>query len=128
MHQTADPFALKHAAILAARGLADGTTKATTKKKNLVSRLLEDNPLGRKVLFKKAQEQVVKTTDGHYPAPFDILDCIRTVRGLARRCELDLLRATHVCACGWQRLVFRARIRVQRLVTRQRLRRSASWA
>ena len=94
MHQTADPFALKHAAILAARGLADGTTKATTKKKNLVSRLLEDNPLGRKVLFKKAQEQVVKTTDGHYPAPFDILDCIRAVRGLARRCEVDLLRAT----------------------------------
>jgi len=51
-----------------------------TKKKNLVSKLLEDNPLGRQVLFKKATETVMKQSGGHYPAPLAILDCIRTVR------------------------------------------------
>ena len=63
-----------------------GATLPQPKKKNLVSRLLEDNPVGRAVLFKKATEQVQKTTDGHYPAAFSILDCIRTVSGTDCMC------------------------------------------
>lgn len=76
--QVADPFALKHAALLAARGLADKTLRSKPKKKNLVSKILENNPLGRQLLFKKAGEMVAKTAGSHYPAPFAILDCIRT--------------------------------------------------
>jgi 3-hydroxyacyl-CoA dehydrogenase/enoyl-CoA hydratase/3-hydroxybutyryl-CoA epimerase len=37
---------------------------------------LEKNPLGRKVLFSKAREEVTKKSGGHYPAPYKILDVL----------------------------------------------------
>ncbi len=39
---------------------------------------LEDNPLGRRVLFQKAREQALDKTKGHYPAPLRIIDCVET--------------------------------------------------
>jgi enoyl-CoA hydratase/long-chain 3-hydroxyacyl-CoA dehydrogenase len=75
--QLADPSALESAAIAAARDLAEGRRKPSKKKaKSLFDRLLEDNPLGRKVLFKKAREAMMKASGGHYPAPKAIIDCI----------------------------------------------------
>lgn len=38
---------------------------------------LEENPLGRNFLFKKAAEMVTKKTGGHYPAPLKALEAIR---------------------------------------------------
>lgn len=66
-----------HAALQAARGLADGTVKATTKKKNFMNRLLEDNPVGRSILFPKAKQMIEKAAGKVYPAPFAILECIK---------------------------------------------------
>ncbi|MFN7130804.1 MAG: 3-hydroxyacyl-CoA dehydrogenase NAD-binding domain-containing protein, partial [Myxococcales bacterium] len=38
---------------------------------------LEENPLGRNFLFKKAREMVVKKSGGHYPAPVKALEAMR---------------------------------------------------
>ena len=76
--QVTDPHALDNAAIQAALGLADGTLKRKPKKKNMMARALEDNPLGRNVLFKKAGEMAEKKTGGKYPAIPLIMEAIRT--------------------------------------------------
>lgn len=44
--------------------------------KGLTKLALEDNPLGRRVLFQKAREQALSKTQGHYPAPLRIIDCV----------------------------------------------------
>jgi 3-hydroxyacyl-CoA dehydrogenase/enoyl-CoA hydratase/3-hydroxybutyryl-CoA epimerase len=46
--------------------------------KGLTKLALEDNPLGRRVLFQKAREQALGKTKGHYPAPLRIIDCVET--------------------------------------------------
>ena len=46
--------------------------------KGLTKLALEDNPLGRRVLFQKAREQVLSKTKGNYPAPLRIIDCVET--------------------------------------------------
>ncbi len=46
--------------------------------KGLTKLALEDNPLGRRVLFQKAREQALDKTKGHYPAPLRIIDCVET--------------------------------------------------
>ena len=39
---------------------------------------LEQNPMGRRVLFRKAEERMLGETKGNYPAPVAALDCVRT--------------------------------------------------
>lgn len=39
--------------------------------------LLEDNPVGRQLVFRKAKEQLVAKTRGHYPAPERAIDVVR---------------------------------------------------
>jgi enoyl-CoA hydratase/long-chain 3-hydroxyacyl-CoA dehydrogenase len=74
----ADPNALEHAAVLAAKGLADGSVKkGGGKKKALMAKLLEDNPVGRAVLFNQAGKMIAKKAGSHYPAPAAILECIK---------------------------------------------------
>ncbi|HOW77126.1 MAG TPA: fatty acid oxidation complex subunit alpha FadJ [Candidatus Competibacteraceae bacterium] len=46
--------------------------------KGLTRLALENNPLGRRVLFQKAREQTLSKTKGHYPAPLRIIDCVET--------------------------------------------------
>lgn len=48
----------------------------TAAKKDLKDKLLEDNPIGRKVVFDQARKMVKKQTQGNYPAPLAIIDCI----------------------------------------------------
>lgn len=38
---------------------------------------LEDNPMGRKVLFQKAEQQMLESTKGNYPAPKEILQAVK---------------------------------------------------
>ncbi len=49
-----------------------------TLQERLTTAALEKNPLGRKLLFKKARAEVTKKTGGHYPAPEKILDVLET--------------------------------------------------
>ncbi len=46
--------------------------------KRLTQLALEKNPLGRSVLFRKAREQVLKKTGGHYPAASKIIDVLES--------------------------------------------------
>lgn len=45
--------------------------------KHLQELALEDNPIGRRLLFSKAEERMLAETKGNYPAPVEILDVVR---------------------------------------------------
>jgi 3-hydroxyacyl-CoA dehydrogenase/enoyl-CoA hydratase/3-hydroxybutyryl-CoA epimerase len=47
------------------------------RKRALLSRLLEGNPLGRRLILASAAKSVQKKTGGHYPAPIRILAVLR---------------------------------------------------
>ncbi len=54
----------------------------------LVRALLEGNPIGRAVMFRKARNMVLSRTRGHYPAPLKAIEAIG--RGLAAGMEKGL--------------------------------------
>ena len=59
--------------------LADGSLepRRSPKGRGATGMLLEDNPLGRAIVFKKAREGVMAKTHGHYPAPLAALDAVQ---------------------------------------------------
>lgn len=80
------PAILSDIAIDRARKLADGSLKPTRGGgRGAASLLLEHNPLGRGVVFRKARESVLEKTHGHYPAPLAALEAVQTgyTRGFA---------------------------------------------
>ena len=62
----------------AARRLAEGTLTPQRRDKDLSERLLEGNPVSRRIIYQQAEARVRKQTRGHYPAPFKIIDCVKT--------------------------------------------------
>ncbi|MGY5449705.1 fatty acid oxidation complex subunit alpha FadJ [Agarivorans sp. MS3-6] len=55
-----------------------GKTKRRPKAKlSMVSQLLEGNPLGRNVLFSQVTKQTLTKTRGNYPAPMEIIACVK---------------------------------------------------
>ena len=64
LQQVAETFALK------------GKPRKKAVRLNLMGKLLERTPFGRKVLFKQARKQTIAKTRGNYPAPERIIDCI----------------------------------------------------
>lgn len=59
-----------------------------TNPEELQTHMLEDNPLGRKVLFQQARKQLRAKTQGNYPAPERILEAVEA--GMARGMEEGL--------------------------------------
>ena len=58
------------------------------KKKSITDSLTDfasDNYLGRRVIFQKARESVLKLTKGFYPAPLKILDLMEAHYGISRK-------------------------------------------
>jgi 3-hydroxyacyl-CoA dehydrogenase/enoyl-CoA hydratase/3-hydroxybutyryl-CoA epimerase len=51
---------------------------------------LEKNPLGRRLLFKKAREKVLAETGGHYPAPLEALAVLEESSGLSIEAGLEI--------------------------------------
>ena len=51
-------------------------------KKAIVTKLLENNPLGRSLLFWGSKRQVLKKTKGHYPAPIRALEVVSKTHSL----------------------------------------------
>ncbi|MFH5832636.1 fatty acid oxidation complex subunit alpha FadJ [Halalkalibaculum sp. DA384] len=45
-------------------------------KRSIIERLLEGNPVGRKIIFSKARKRAQSNTRGNYPAPPTIIDCV----------------------------------------------------
>jgi 3-hydroxyacyl-CoA dehydrogenase / enoyl-CoA hydratase / 3-hydroxybutyryl-CoA epimerase len=46
--------------------------------KKLAGTLLESNPLGHNLIFDQAKKQVLRKSRGLYPAPIEIIECVRT--------------------------------------------------
>eukprot|EP01035_Chromulina_nebulosa_P020250 gene20250-26290_t len=84
-----DEASLESVAITQALGLVNGTVKPYKRKKDITSYLLEDTPIGRYFLFKKAKETVDKQTGGHYPAPYKILEILEKNYGKSKAVHLD---------------------------------------
>ena len=78
---------LESVAIAQAKKLVEGTLKPTIRKKDWMSFILEDTPL-KSIMFKKAKETVDKTTGGHYPAPYKIIDVLKDNMGKPRLTHL----------------------------------------
>ncbi|TMP40025.1 fatty acid oxidation complex subunit alpha FadJ [Pseudoalteromonas citrea] len=76
-----------------------GKAKAAQPKLDKISKLLESNPFGRNIIFKKAQDNVMKKTGGHYPAPLNIIKAVRA------SVELGELKAYKTEAEGFADLV-----------------------
>ncbi|MGI2261507.1 fatty acid oxidation complex subunit alpha FadJ [Shewanella sp. GXUN23E] len=65
LEQTAIEMALK------------GKLSRVKPKQPLMNRVLESNGVGRNIIFDQAAKQVMKKTQGNYPAPAKIIDCVR---------------------------------------------------
>lgn len=61
-----------------ARELAEGRKSQRENGLDLKALLLEDNPIGRRVLFNQAEERTKVRTHGNYPAPLKAIEVIRT--------------------------------------------------
>jgi 3-hydroxyacyl-CoA dehydrogenase/enoyl-CoA hydratase/3-hydroxybutyryl-CoA epimerase len=48
------------------------------RKQSAMDKLLENNTVGRNIVYQQAQKTVATKTQGNYPAPLKIIDCIRT--------------------------------------------------
>merc|ERR1719311_1240022 len=74
-----DPAALEALAVQTAVQLSQGKKKQ--KKKSWMRWATEDVSFGRDFVFKKAKEQVDKSTRGKYPAAYEILSCVENGLG-----------------------------------------------
>ncbi len=52
--------------------------KAPARRRGMLDFILDDTPLGRMMVYRKAREGVMEKTGGNYPAPLRALDVIRT--------------------------------------------------
>ena len=84
------PAILREVALRRARELVAGTLGrgGRARARSAGSFLLDENPLGRTIVFSKARESVAKRTRGHYPAPLAALDVVHD--GYARGMEAGL--------------------------------------
>jgi len=72
------PAILRETAVDRARALSTNSFRPPrSRSRGPTSFLLESNPIGRSVVFKKARESVMEKTRGHYPAPLAALDAVQ---------------------------------------------------
>ncbi len=71
------PSILLDIAVSRSLELAEGKRgSSSTRRRGIVDFALDENPIGRGVVLKKAREQTMSRTHGHYPAPLAALDVI----------------------------------------------------
>jgi 3-hydroxyacyl-CoA dehydrogenase/enoyl-CoA hydratase/3-hydroxybutyryl-CoA epimerase len=70
------PAILRRIAIDRARALSEGRLKRTQRAVGAMGLLLDSNPIGRGVVFKKAREETERKTHGNFPAPRAAIDAI----------------------------------------------------
>ncbi|WP_440875524.1 fatty acid oxidation complex subunit alpha FadJ [Thalassotalea sp. PLHSN55] len=54
-----------------------GKKGAKQVKRSMMDKLLEDNSIGRGIVFKQAAKTVLSKTKGNYPAPLKIIECVK---------------------------------------------------
>ena len=75
------PQSVEAVAIQSAIDLASGKLKPKRKPKSLMNRLLEDTSIGQKLIWNQIDKMVQKNTNGNYPSPYAIIQCVQ--HGLA---------------------------------------------
>ena len=80
------PSILREIAMDRARQLADGTLARSRGRasRGVAAVVLEDNPLGRRLIFSRARAGVLAKTMGNYPAPRAAIDAVRAGYELGR--------------------------------------------
>ena len=80
IHELVHPAILDEIAIERAKALADGTLKRGMAGGPHGPRhvLLDENRVGRALVFRQARERILARTRGHYPAPLAALDVVAT--------------------------------------------------
>ena len=100
------PSILREVAVRRAREIAEGTRErgGASHRGGVRGFLLEENPVGRSVVFRKAHAETLAKTGGNYPAPLAIIDAVQAgfsdgfEAGLAREAALfGELSQTPVC-------------------------------
>ncbi len=83
VHELVHPAILLETALHRARELADGSRPRNPRNRSgdMRSILLDGNPIGRSVVFRKAREQVMARTRGNYPAPLNALTAVAASYG-----------------------------------------------
>ena len=76
------PAILRRIAIDRARALGEGRLNRKSHSSGTMGFLLDSNPIGRGVVFKKAREETEKKTHGNFPAPLAAIDAVEA--GLTR--------------------------------------------
>jgi 3-hydroxyacyl-CoA dehydrogenase/enoyl-CoA hydratase/3-hydroxybutyryl-CoA epimerase len=78
VHELVHPSILYEVAARRVRALARGEAMPVRPRKHGASEmLLEDNALGRKIVFRQARETVLKKTRGQYPAPLAAIEVMQ---------------------------------------------------
>ncbi len=75
------PAVLRQVALARARELGSGSRRTRRRRRDPATVVLEQNPLGRSVVFRQAREQTLKKTRGHYPAPLAALEAVQASYG-----------------------------------------------
>ena len=75
--QVVAPQSVEAVAIQSAIDLASGKLKPKRKPKSWMNRLLEDTSVGRRVIWNQIDKMVAKNTNGKYPAPYGIIQCVQ---------------------------------------------------
>ncbi len=70
------PAILRQIAVQRAKELGNGKRPQTRRDRGFVGALLDGNPIGRSVVLRKAREETLRKTKGHYPAPLAALDAV----------------------------------------------------
>jgi 3-hydroxyacyl-CoA dehydrogenase/enoyl-CoA hydratase/3-hydroxybutyryl-CoA epimerase len=70
------PAILRDVAVQRAKELAQGTRTRRERETRPQAYLLEENPIGRAVVFRQAREKVMQRTKGLYPAPLAALEAV----------------------------------------------------
>ena len=88
------PAILREITIAAARRMVERGVMLRKRRGGLLGWLLDGNPLGRRLVFRMARQQVQKQTRGNYPAPVAALEAVEyglrhgMTAGLAREAQL----------------------------------------
>ncbi len=68
-----------------------GKRVSSKPKQSMINRVLEGTNAGRSIIFDQAGKQVQKKTQGNYPAPAKIIDCVRQgmAKGIVKGLEVE---------------------------------------
>ena len=78
VHEIVHPAILRQIALERARDLGSGTIRRNPPAREHTTKdiLLDDNPIGRSIVFRQAREKTLEKSRGHYPAPMAAIEAV----------------------------------------------------